>query len=415
MDISFEKTIRAISLALDLAEISSSENLSLGDNISSINLSNHEFYNHSKRTTYIALKLGKFLKLDETSMKLLYISSLLHDIGATNSLNKSHISSEFIKEHCAYGEKITHDLPIFSNISSIIHYHHENCIGTGPFHLNNDEIPIESKIIHLSDIVELMYRKNIPAYKQRENIITVVKNNSGTTFDEKIVDAFLNVSSKEIFWFDMENISFLDFILDNISPDINDKLTLKQFGKFALMIAEIIDSKSSFTAEHSRGISHLAYEVSKYVGYSEEKCLKMKIAGLLHDIGKLAIPSAILDKKGSLTDDEFSIIKSHVYYTKIILDRIEDIKDISYWASSHHEKLNGKGYPMHLTASELSEECRIMGVCDIYQALTEDRPYRKGLSKERAFKILNGMTEDGFICPKAVSQLRGTLEKSETN
>lgn len=199
MDISFEKTIRAISLALDLAEISSSENLSLGDSISSINLSNHEFYNHSKRTTYIALKLGKFLKLDETSMKLLYISSLLHDIGATNSLNKSHTSSEFIKEHCAYGAKITHDLPIFNNISSIIHYHHENCIGTGPFHLTNDEIPIESKIIHLSDIVELMYRKNIPAYKQRENIIIAVKNNSGTIFDKKIVDAFLNVSSKEIF------------------------------------------------------------------------------------------------------------------------------------------------------------------------------------------------------------------------
>lgn len=409
MDISFDKIIRSISLALDLSQTSSIERESLSTEFKTSFSTSHKFSNHSKRVTYIALKIGKKFNLSDDSMKNLYIAALLHDIGAANSLNKSHTSASFIKEHCLNGEKLTRNLPIFSDISKIILNHHENFDGSGPFYAKGNDIPIESRIIHICDLIDMLYKENIPAYNQRTDICFSISSNSDTIFDNNIVDAFLSVCEKEIFWFDLENISFIDFILDSISPIIDATVNLEQFEQIAYILSKIIDNKSSFTAEHSRGISKLAYKVSKYVGYPEEKCVKMRIAGLLHDIGKLAIPSSILDKNSALTDDEFSIIKSHVYYTKIILDRIEDIKEISYWASSHHEKLNGRGYPMKLTADKISEECRIMCVCDIYQALIEDRPYRKGLSDEQSFKILNGMTSDGFICPKAVEQLKGAL------
>jgi HD-GYP domain-containing protein (c-di-GMP phosphodiesterase class II) len=201
----------------------------------------------------------------------------------------------------------------------------------------------------------------------------------------------------------------MDFVLDNISPKLNTDLNLHQFEKIAYILASLIDGKSRFTAKHSRGISELAFRVSKHIGYNEEKCLIMKIAGLLHDVGKLAIPNSILDKNGSLTKSEFSIIKSHVYYTKIILDRIEDIKEISDLASNHHEKLNGLGYPRKLNSDNLSIGSRIMCVCDIYQALTEDRPYRNGLSQEKAFSILDEMVSDGFVCNEALLQLKETL------
>ncbi|KOF57052.1 MULTISPECIES: HD-GYP domain-containing protein [Clostridium] len=410
MSICFEKIIRAISLALDLSQISSIENSTVIEEISNIPLANHKFLNHSKRTTYIALKVGKRLSLPEESIKNLYIASLLHDIGAANSLNKSHTSSAFIKEHCIIGESIIKNLPIYSDISKIILYHHENFNGSGPLHLKDKSIPIESRIIHMADLLELLYRDNIPAYKQRSKIISWVSENTNTIFDSNVVKAFLSITQNDIFWFDLENIGFMDFILDNISPQIDTNIDLDQFEKIAYILSNIIDNKSKFTAEHSRGISKLSYTVSKYVGYPEEKCVKMRIAGLLHDIGKLAIPTSILDKNASLTDDEFSIIKSHVYYTKIILERIDGIDDIIYWASSHHEKLNGKGYPMGLTAKKISEECRILGVCDIYQALIENRPYRKGLSETQAFKILNEMANDGFICPIAVEQLKNALD-----
>ncbi|EET86592.1 metal dependent phosphohydrolase [Clostridium carboxidivorans P7] len=236
-------------------------------------------------------------------------------------------------------------------------------------------------------------------YKKNENII----------FSKNLVDAFLQVSSKDFFWFNIENISFMEFILNTVSPNIDECLNLEQFQDIAYIFSNIIDNKSKFTATHSRGISELAYTVSKFIGYPEDKCIKMKISGLLHDIGKLAIPSSILDKNTSLSAEEFAIIKSHVYYTKVILDRIVDISDISDWASNHHEKLNGNGYPRSLVGEQLSEECRIIGVCDIYQALTEDRPYRKGFDKEKAFFIMNNMVNENFICGKALQYLKEAL------
>ncbi|EDS78254.1 HD-GYP domain-containing protein [Clostridium massiliodielmoense] len=409
MKISLDKTVRSISLALDLAEISSIDNKNIIENISNINYSKHNFMNHSKRATYISLILANFLNLSDDSKKYLYLSTLLHDIGATNSLKISHTQTDFIKKHCIKGSEIVSDFPIFNNLSRIILYHHENFNGTGPLNLKGKEIPMESQIIRLSDLVELLYNAEVPIFKQRDYIINWVKSHSNEIFSPKICNAFFEISSKDIFWFDLQNISFIDSILDTIAPKLDIYLNLEQFEDIAYIFSNIIDAKSTFTATHSREIAKLAFKISKHLGYSDEKCHKMKIAGLLHDIGKLAIPSSILDKNGKLTPEEFCIIKSHVYYTNIILSKIEDIPDIKEWASNHHEKLNGTGYPNGYSSKDLSEECRILAVCDIFQALTEDRPYRKGLNNEEAYKILDDMVYKNFICKKAVNNLKNAL------
>ncbi len=411
MKISLDKTIRAMAIALDLAEISTIKNTRIIEKISNINFSDHNYLNHSKRTTYIALKLGAELSLDEALIKELYITTLLHDIGAASYLKRSHTSNSYIKEHCIKGADIIENFPIFNNISPLILYHHENYDGSGPMGLSENQIPIISQIIRIADLVELLYDENNSSHSQRDSITSWVISNTNSIFSKSLVDAFLNISEKEIFWFDIENITFMDFILDNICPEINVELDLEQFEKIAYILASIIDNKSTFTAMHSLCIAELAYKVSVYLGYSKEKCLQMKIAGLLHDIGKIAIPNSILDKDGALTPNEFSIIKSHVYYTKIILDKIEDIKEISEWSSNHHEKLNGNGYPRKLDEDKLSEEAKILCVCDIYQALTEDRPYRKGLSSDSAFSILEGMVIDGLVCNEALSQLKTAIEE----
>ncbi|AWI07101.1 HD-GYP domain-containing protein [Clostridium drakei] len=409
MKISMDRVIRAMSIALDLSQISSEYDAPVIENISNVDYTNHKFKHHSIRTTYLALEIANFIKLNEEQKKQLYIASLLHDIGAANYLTKSHSSNSFIKKHCEIGAEITKSFPIFNKISSIILNHHENFNGSGAMGLIGNSIQIESQIIRICDLIEILYNETIPAFKQRNSIISWIKKNENVIFSKNLVDAFLQVSSKDFFWFNIENISFMEFILNTVSPNIDECLNLEQFQDIAYIFSNIIDNKSKFTATHSRGISELAYTVSKFIGYPEDKCIKMKISGLLHDIGKLAIPSSILDKNDSLSAEEFAIIKSHVYYTKVILDRIVDISDISDWASNHHEKLNGNGYPRSLVGEQLSEECRIIGVCDIYQALTENRPYRKGFDKERAFSIMNNMVNENFICGKALQYLKEAL------
>ena len=98
-----------------------------------------------------------------------------------------------------------------------------------------------------------------------------------------------------------------------------------------------------------------------------------------------------------LTDDDFSKMKNHAGYTYLILSEVNDFEEIRDWAAFHHEKLNGKGYPFGKTAAELNEPERMMACVDIYQALTEDRPYKKGLSHEKTCDILDDMSQNGFI------------------
>ena len=136
---------------------------------------------------------------------------------------------------------------------------------------------------------------------------------------------------------------------------------------------------------------------AQYIGFDSINVQKMYLAGALHDIGKMAVDNEILEKPDKLTDDEFSEMKNHAGYTYLILSEVNDFEEIRDWAAFHHEKLNGKGYPFGKTAAELNEPERMMACVDIYQALTEDRPYKKGLSHEKTCDILDDMAQKDFI------------------
>jgi len=118
-----------------------------------------------------------------------------------------------------------------------------------------------------------------------------------------------------------------------------------------------------------------------------------------------------LDKPGKLSMEEYSIIKSHTYYTRLVLDKIDGIQDISDWASNHHETLRGTGYPDALNSSSLSLESRIIAVSDIYQALTEDRPYRSGMTIEKTFSIIDNMVAIGNIDGSVVKKFKDIFLK----
>ena len=139
----------------------------------------------------------------------------------------------------------------------------------------------------------------------------------------------------------------------------------------------------------------------------------MRIAADLHDLGKLAIPNSILDKPSGLTRKEFQIIQAHPFYTRRILEKIDGFDDITDWAANHHEKLDGSGYPYGLDKNDLDFNSRILACVDIYQALTEDRPYRKGMSHKDAIKIMNNMAREGLIEPSVTEDMDSIFRDSD--
>ena len=151
----------------------------------------------------------------------------------------------------------------------------------------------------------------------------------------------------------------------------------------------------------------------RHYRFSPEKTLEMKIAAALHDLGKLAISNAILDKPGKLDDREMETMKSHTYYTTMALRKIEGFERITRWAGNHHEKLDGSGYPFGYDHAALTFEERLMGCLDIYQALTEDRPYRDGMGHDKALSILREQAGKELIDREIVEAIDQTFPSNQ--
>ena len=137
--------------------------------------------------------------------------------------------------------------------------------------------------------------------------------------------------------------------------------------------------------------------MAKHYGYSEDKAQMLYMAAALHDIGKLFVHNDVLEKPGRLDEKEYQYIQSHAYETYRLLSKIDGFSDVCDWAAYHHEKLNGKGYPFGKTADELGHEMRLLACLDIYQALTEDRPYKAGMTHAKAVSILSELVDKGEL------------------
>ena len=241
-----------------------------------------------------------------------------------------------------------------------------------------------------------------------ENVRDMVKQylirHTDKLFDAACVDAFFHIFS------DNEFAAFRDDSFETklweIVPREKQTFDWETCKNIADFFAQIVDYKSSFTSRHSIGVAEKAAAFAAYTGYDSTQVQKMYLAGALHDIGNMAIDNDILEKPDKLTDEEFSKMKNHAGYTYLILSNINDFEDIRDWAAFRHEKLNGKGYPFGKTAAELNEPERIMACIDIYQALTESRPYKQGFSHEKTCDILDDMADKGFIDAGIAQKIR---------
>ncbi|HEY3700405.1 MAG TPA: HD-GYP domain-containing protein [Spongiibacteraceae bacterium] len=156
-------------------------------------------------------------------------------------------------------------------------------------------------------------------------------------------------------------------------------------------------SKDEYTSEHSLNVGLLAIAFGRHLGASEEDLNKLGIAGMLHDVGKMQTPLDILMKENRLNDNEFQVMKMHAQNGRDILLAHRNIYqgaiDVAY---SHHENLDGSGYPRNIKAGGITDFTRIVSLCDVYDAITSDRIYKKGASSLNALKIIQDQTGKKF-------------------
>ncbi len=185
----------------------------------------------------------------------------------------------------------------------------------------------------------------------------------------------------------------------------------KTFKSAIEMITRAVDKRDPATAGHSIRVSKLCTLIAGEMGFSATEWTVIEYAALLHDIGKIGVPDAVLLKPGRLNDDEYSSIKQHAVFTTDILQEMhwpKEWKDIPVIAAMHHEKLDGSGYPNKYTGRDMSASARVLALVDTYDALVaSDRPYRKALSHARVLEYLGEEIEKGLYDEKAYVTLKG--------
>lgn len=366
---------------------------------------------HQVRTAFISWKLSEMADLSPEDLDDVFTAALVHDVGALTPEEKVDVhESNYadIEVHCIRGARLIRNVPHFGPVAEIIRHHHRPWLEW--CQVNANKTSLQAQIVCLADTVERYIRRDRYILLQEEDITARIIADSGSIFDPVLVDMFRELAVKEDFWLDLVSPRLVPNLLENIAEASSDvpqssMLTLSEF------IRELIDFRSPFTATHSAGVSAAAAALAIYADFTEEEVESIKIAGNLHDVGKMVVPNRILEKPDKLTKDEFAVMRQHTYHTYHILTRCSLNHGISKWAGFHHEKLDGSGYPFHLHSQYLDTGARIMAVADIFTALAEDRPYREGMTREKALAIITRMADDHLIDGEVTSLLASNYDE----
>jgi len=271
--------------------------------------------------------------------------------------------------------------------------------GSGSDGRIGHEIPLFSRIILLAQTVDAFVTQRGLSVSMR-----MTRERSGQWFDPNLVRIVRSWREDSLWWESIMSPDATAAALAAEPPQHTRFVDDKGLDDVAKVFAEIIDSKSPFTYQHSTNVAKYARATAFELSFEKKEVRLLNRAALLHDVGKLGVSTQILDKAGPLTPEERAEMQRHPLYTWEILKRVGAFSGFARTAALHHEKLDGSGYPWGVPGTELDIPSRILCVADMYEALTANRPYRAGLSREAALKIIRSGSGT-LVCPLATEAL----------
>ena len=416
---------------------------------------------HCLRSCWIAQQLGRAIGLNATEMRDLYYATLLKDAGCSSNAarlcqllltddlgfkrdrktvglslpslmgfvvrhtgaraglmerlraivnavqNGGEIHRELTETRCSRGAQIARQLRFSEDVADAIQSLDEHWDGGGqPQGLAGPEIPLHSRIALLAQVVDV-FHASVGAQGAREQ----VAQRSGRWFDPRIADAFAVLARDPAFWRQLAADDLAQRVLEMEPAQQAQPVDDDYLDDIATAFGQIVDAKSPWTAGHSARVGLITEHVAERLGLGVPERRWLRRGALLHDVGKLGVSTRILDKAGPLSTDEWAAVRQHAANTEQILARIGSFGVLARVAGSHHEKLDGSGYPRGLDARHIRLETRIITTADIFDALTADRPHRPALSIDQALRVLHdgiGTSVDGD-CVAALEQSLSTL------
>ncbi len=255
-------------------------------------------------------------------------------------------------------------------------------------------IPYASRIALVAEYVEVAHRT-----AGVEVALELAERRSGKMFDPDLV-ACLRVNARDILG-DIDGLETWTAVIDS-EPALTVRLDATQFETALTAIADFVDLKSPYALGHARAVSELATAAGQQAGLTDDEVAMLRRAGLVAGLGRLGVSNAIWDKAGALTVGERERVRMHPYFTGRMLQQSEALAPLGRVAVAYRERLDGSGYPRGLPGNAIPFPARILGASDAYQAMREQRPYRKALDAEHAAAELRTDVRGGRLDRDAV-------------
>jgi HD-GYP domain-containing protein (c-di-GMP phosphodiesterase class II) len=299
--------------------------------------------------------------------------------------NGPQYAQELIQTRCQRGADIARQLRFPDAVADGIHSLDEHWNGRGkPQGLRGEAIPMHARIALLAQVIDVFHTADGPAAALRE-----ARERAGQWFDPALVTAFEQVALQPAFWAALTSDG-IDAAVQALEPGAFEiRLDDDYLDDIAAAFGQVVDSKSPFTRGHSERVAVYVDGIAMALGIDAPRRRWLKRGALLHDVGKLGVSNAVLDKPGKLDDAEWVAVRHHAAHTEAILSRIGAFGELARMAGAHHERLDGGGYPRGLQGDEISLETRIITTADIFDAISADRPYRAAIPVPKTLEIMS--------------------------
>ena len=268
-----------------------------------------------------------------------------------------------------------------------------------PHGLGGEELSPPVRVVRLARDAETFHRLG-----GVEGAVAAVRELSGSAYDPRVAEHFCRSADRLLGSLGREPAREAVLAAE---PGLRPGLSEEAFDGAARAMADFADLKSPYLAGHSSGVAMLAADAAGRYGLAKSEVTAVRRAGLLHDLGRVGVPTSIWDKPGPLTEAERERVRLHPYYTERILARPGPLAGLGAVAALHHERPDGTGYHRGLPAPMLPPAARILSAADAYHAMTEPRPHRPALAPEAAADELRGEVEAGHMDGDAAEAVLG--------
>ena len=371
---------------------------------------------HGKRVAFMAVEVGKCLSWSRVQLDDLFQAAILHDCGVSKTAVHAKLAQlawEQEGEHCQIGANLLSSCALLRHLAPVVRHHHTHWVELKDLDLP-PAVKLSANCIYLVDRVDILTLKyvtqGIDILLGKDEIRQQIQALRDTWFCPELVDAFMELSESEAFWFMLESDHVNGYVATWLAQTSKQSMAFEDLSSLMHIFSSIVDAKSTYTKEHSDGVASLARYLGEHMQLDEEQCDLLELTGLLHDIGKLRVPDELLEKPSPLTTEEKFILSRHSFDTYNILCNINGLERVALWASQHHERVNGSGYPYRFSLESLSIEARIIAVADVFQAMAQRRPYREALELKDIMFILKQQVDDGRLDPDVVACVAQNLQ-----